>query len=197
MSQQTHLLAGFVFFILLLTLGGCANNKNSANKNNSANISVSNSLQQLFEQSLLHLEQQQYDEAIVLLEKFIAKEKRIAAPYVNLGIAYSRIGENKKAKRRLLKALRLDIGNTAANNELGLLSRKSGSFGSARAFYQNALKKQPDYLPARKNLGILCEIYLQDLPCALEQYQTYLQYAPDEKVITNWVLELKQRMQTQ
>ncbi len=196
MTLRTRFLVSFFFIMLLLTTGGCATSNHLANKNNSANISVSNKLQQIFKQSLLHLQQQQYDEAIVLLERFITKEKRIAAPYVNLGMAYSRAGEDKKAKRRLLKALRLDIGNTSANNELGLLSRKSGSFGSARAFYQNALKKHPDYLPARKNLGILCEIYLQDLPCALEHYQTYLQYSPDEKIIATWVLELKQRMQT-
>jgi len=78
---------------------------------------------------------------------------------------------------------------------LGLLYRKTGRFNAARTVYQNALIKNPDYLPVRKNLGILCELYLHDLECALEQYQAYLEYAPDEETIARWTAELKQRTQ--
>lgn len=196
-THSTRALTRFVFIMLLLTLGGCANNKHSAKKNSPEIITVNNNLQQMFKQSLVHLKQKQYHEAIALLEGFISKEKRMTAAYVNLGIAYSRTGNNKLAKRNLISALRLDVGQAAANNELGLLYRKTGRFGAARASYQNALTRHPDYLPARKNLAILCEIYIHDLPCALEHYQTYLQYDPDDKIIADWVLELEQRIQTQ
>jgi len=72
---------------------------------------------------------------------------------------------------------------------------ESGQFTEAEEAYQNALLRHPDYLPARKNLGILCELYLHDLTCALKQYQTYLEYAPEEQTIARWAMELKQRIQ--
>lgn len=194
-TLRTDTIAYFIFIALLLTLGACTN-ISPEKKYKPENITVTNNLKQIFQQSLVHLKQQQYDEAITLLETFTAKEKRIAAPFVNLGMAYSRSGKTRQAEQTFITALRLDIGHAVANNELGLLYRKTGRFGAARASYQNAITQHPDYLPARKNMGILCEIYLHDLPCALEHYQAYLQYKPDEKIIANWVLELKQRMQT-
>ena len=142
---------------------------------------------------LIYLEQQEYDEGITLLETLTEKEQRLAAPFVNLGIAYSRTGRTRLAEHNFSKALRLDAGHAVANNELGLLYRKTGRFNAARAAYQNALVKHPDYLPVRKNLGILCELYLHDLECALEQYSTYLEYAPGEETVARWALELEQR----
>ena len=149
----------------------------------------------MFTQALTYLQQQEYPQGIALLETLVAREKRLAAPYVNLGIAYSRTGKNKMAELNFNKALKLDVGHAVANNELGLLYRKTGRFRAARTVYQNALIQHPDYLPVRKNLGILCELYLRDFACAMEQYQAYLQYAPEEETVARWAAELKQRTQ--
>ena len=124
-------------------------------------VTVDDSIRLMFTRALTHLQQQEYDEGIDLLETLTAKENRLAAPFVNLGIAYSRTGNNKKAEYNFSRALKLDAGHAVANNELGLLYRKTGRFGAARSAYQNALVDHPDYLPVRKNLGILCELYLQ------------------------------------
>ena len=157
------------------------------------NVVVDESVQRMFTQALAHLEQQEYDEGIALLETLTEKEQRLAAPYVNLGIAYSRTGQTKLAEHNFSRALRLDAGHAVANNELGLLYRKTGRFNAARSAYQNALVKNPDYLPVRKNLGILCELYLHDLECALEHYRAYLEYAPEAEMVARWALELEQR----
>jgi len=185
----------FVLLVSLLSLSACANN--AGKERPPEKIAVSKNMQQMFTQSVAHLQQQQYDEGIALLEKFIDNEKRIAAPYVNLGIAYSRTNKTRQAEMNFIAALRLDIGHAVANNELGLLYRKSGRFGAARISYQNALAKHPDYLPARKNMGILCEIYLHDLACAHKHYLAYLQYKPDDQIIADWALELEQRIKQQ
>ena len=158
-------------------------------------IVVDDSIKLMFTRALTHLQQREYDEGIELLETLTARENRLAAPFVNLGIAYSRSGNTKKAEYNFSRALKLDAGHAVANNELGLLYRKTGRFNAARSAYTNALVEHPDYLPVRKNLGILCELYLHDLGCALEQYQAYLEYAPEEKTVTRWALELQQRSQ--
>lgn len=158
-------------------------------------VVADDSVEQMFTEALSHLQQQEYQQGIELLETLTAKENRLAAPFVNLGIAYSRTGNTKKAEYSFSRALRLDAGHAVANNELGLLYRKTGRFKAAKSAYMNALVEHPDYLPARKNLGILCELYLHDMECALEQYQAYLEYAPEEKTVARWALELKQRTQ--
>lgn len=196
---QLRLMSAYALIFLLFMLSSCAGNSiwtSSTNTSGQQDIVVDDSVKIMFTQALTHLQQQEYEEAIALLETLIAKEQRLAAPFVNLGIAYSRAGEAKKAEQNFIAALRLDVGHAVANNELGLLYRKTGRLGAARVAYENALAQHPDYLPARKNLGILCEIYLHDLACALEQYQAYLEHNPDEETISRWALELKQRIQT-
>ncbi len=81
-----------------------------------------------------------------------------------------------------------------ANNELGLLYRKSGKFNAARTAYENAIKDHPEYLPARRNLGVLCDLYLHDYECALRQFVEYLDLKPDDKTVAIWVADVKQRL---
>jgi Flp pilus assembly protein TadD len=147
-----------------------------------------------FSQALALLKANDYEAAITKLQRVVEKEKRFAAPYVNLGMAYSRKGDYIHAEEVLNKALELQPGQVEANNELGMLYRKTGRFNEARSAYERALNEQPAYLPARRNLGILCEIYLGDLNCALEQYQHYLEVVPDDKNVNIWLTELKRRM---
>lgn len=182
-----------VALTLMLTLSACSQDNIKQDTEAVPAVVVNDSVNLMFTQALTHLEQQEYDEGIALLETLTAKERRLAAPYVNLGIAYSRTGKTKLAEHNFSKALRLDVGHAVANNELGLLYRKTGRFNAARTVYQNALIKHPDYLPVRKNLGILCELYLHDYECALEQYQAYIEYAPEEETVARWAAELKQR----
>ena len=78
--------------------------------------------------------------------------------------------------------------------ELGLVYRKTGRYKEARTLYESLLSMYPDYLPAHKNLGVLCDIYIQDLRCALDQYQAYLDGMPDDEKVKIWVADVKSRM---
>lgn len=147
-----------------------------------------------FERAVDLLQSKKYDKAIKILESVIQREKRAPAPYVNLGMAYVLKGDNKQAEDYFHQALKLELGHPEANNELGQLYRRTGRFREARKAYRNALADNPDYLPAIRNLGILCEIYMQDLKCALEQFEEYLKYSPNDEKVKIWVTDLKQRL---
>lgn len=197
LHSQLHLITCCAMIGLLLISSSCTT-KNTQNNpalvDNPQSILVDQAVLTLFRQALEHLLQQEHNEAIILLESLTSTEKRFPAPYVNLAIAYSRTGQIRQAEQNFIMALRLDVGHAVANNELGLLYRESGRFAAARTAYQNALVQHPDYLPARRNLGILCELYIHDLECALEQYKVYLEYEPEDKTIEQWMLELTQRI---
>jgi len=157
-------------------------------------IEVDSDVQDDFDKALTLLKDSEYDQAIVLLEKVIEQEKRLTAPYINLGIAYARKDELKNAENALTKAIELESTHPIANNELGLVFRKTGRFNEAKTAYGRALSAHPNYLPAIRNLGILCEIYMRDLECALVKFEEYKKYRPDDKTIDIWVSDLKRRL---
>jgi len=147
-----------------------------------------------FKNAIALMREEKYEQAVPVLKAVIEREKRLPAPYVNIAIAYNKLGDVKAAEENLISALKLDIGHPVANNELGLLYRKKGKFKAARTAYENAIKEHPEYLPAIKNLGVLCDLYMHDFECALQQFEDYLELQPDDKTVAIWVADVKRRL---
>ena len=158
------------------------------------NVDVDSDVEADFNQAVILMNEDKYAQAVELLNTVVQREQRLPAPFVNLAIAQNKLGDKKAAEKNLIKALKLDIGHPVANNELGLLYRKTGKFNAARTAYQNAIKEHPDYLPAKRNLGVLCDLYLHDYDCALEQFEDYLELVPDDKEVVIWVADVKRRI---
>lgn len=159
-----------------------------------ANISIDADVQADFDTAVVFLKEKKYYEAITLLEKVTKRADRHTAPLINLGLAYVAIGDFKKAEERLKAALALNPRHLVANSEVGLLYRKIGRFQEAKSAYETALHASSQYQPARKNLGILCDVYLGDLKCALEHFNQYLAYSPDDEQVRIWVADLHNRL---
>ena len=187
-------MACMMMLCILALFSGCATQPGATSRYKSEDIDVSSEVQKEFDQALGLLQQKQYDAAISVLNSVIEKEKRLTAPYINLAMAYRHKGEDKLAEENLLKALEIDKTQPVANNELGILYRKQGRFADAKQVYITALSEYPDYLPVIKNLGILCDIYMRDPQCALEQFEKYQKQVPDDKTIEIWIADLKARM---
>lgn len=163
-------------------------------KKQTSYIDVDSDVELDFKNAISLMQQEKYSLAISILKSVLEREKRLPAPYVNIAIAYNKIGDTKAAEENLISALKLDIGHPVANNELGLLYRKSGRFNAARTAYENAIKEHPEYLPAIRNLGVLCDLYMHDFNCALEQFEDYLELKPDDKTVAIWVADVKRRL---
>jgi len=179
---------------LLVAFSGCATQPGATSGAKGQDVEVSSDVQTTFDQALQLLQEEQYETAITLLNSVIEQEKRLTAPYINLAMAYRQTGNEKLAEENLLKALAIDQTQPVANNELGIIYRKQGRFTDAKKVYINALSEYPDYLPAIKNLGILCDIYMRDPQCALEQFEKYQQFAPEDKTVKVWIADLKTRI---
>jgi tetratricopeptide (TPR) repeat protein len=147
-----------------------------------------------FDLAVTMLEEGDYDRAIALLEKVIGKSPGVTAPYINLAIAYRRTGRLEQAEENLKRALELIPEHPVACNEYGLLLRETGRFAEARTMYETAVGRFPDYYPAQRNLGILCDLYLGDPACALEHYELYSEVRPDDGQVQLWVADLRARL---
>lgn len=198
MKGILHKLLISVLYVLLYSCAGGVDIKQEPDigsvKKTSTYVNVDADVENDFRSAIALMQNENYDQAVAVLTSVIQREKRLPAPYVNIAIAYSNLGNTKAAEENLISALKLDIGHPVANNELGLLYRKSGKFNAARTAYQNAIKDNPEYLPAIRNLGVLCDLYLHDFQCALEQFEDYLELRPDDKSAEIWVADVKRRL---
>ncbi|MDZ7750039.1 MAG: tetratricopeptide repeat protein [Halofilum sp. (in: g-proteobacteria)] len=123
------------------------------------------------------------------------RDDTLAGPYVNIGIAYRAVGEPDKARTALRAALERDPENGPAYNQLGLLHRQAGRFEEARDTYTDGIDEVPDYARLYRNLGILCDIYLQDPPCALENFRAYqARTDDDDETIKRWIADVERRV---
>ena len=147
-----------------------------------------------FAKAIALLDGQHYTEAIALLNAVIEKSPGVTAPYINLAIAYQQVDKPELAEEHLNTALSLVPGHPVASNQYGLLYRRSGRFVEARAVYETALTHFPDYYPVHRNLGILCDLYLNDPVCALAHYEIYSRAKPEDRQIKLWIADLRTRL---
>lgn len=146
-----------------------------------------------FERALVLLEQEQYQQAIDVLERVVQKAPRATAAHIDLGIAYGRIDDLERAEESIKSALEINPHHPVAHNELGMVYRRTGRFQAARHSYESALAEHPEFHYARLNLAILCDVYLADLGCALENYELYSQAVPDDEEAAIWIADVRNR----
>lgn len=149
-----------------------------------------------FQRAVAMLNEGHYDQAVDLLGKVIQQSPGVTAPYIDLAIAYRHLDNLEQAEANLKTALDLVPGHPAACNEYGLLYRKTGRFAEARAMYEKALAGFPEYYPVHRNLGILCDLYLNDLECALEHYEIYARARPEDEQVQLWIADLRNRLKS-
>jgi tetratricopeptide (TPR) repeat protein len=135
----------------------------------------------------------EYERTIKLLNKVIAQTPGNPVPYINLAIVYKKMQNWTLAEENLKLALQIDSDNPVANNELALVYRKTGRFTQAREVYEAILAKYPNFLIARKNLGVLCDLYMRDYSCAVKNYVIYSDARPDDAPVKIWIADLKGR----
>ena len=65
--------------------------------------------------------------------------------------------------------------------------RQLGRFREARQNYEAALAIFPSYHYARRNLAVLCDLYLNDLDCAVDNYESYMTTVDNDEEAEMWL----------
>jgi tetratricopeptide (TPR) repeat protein len=157
-------------------------------------VQIRNDVRASYESALGMLRQERYQEGISMLRGVVEAAPDATAPYIDLAIAYERIGDLERAEESLDTAALLSPNNPVIYNELGIVYRKTGRFADARASYEQALAVFGDFHYARRNLAVLCDLYLADLGCALENYRAYLDSVGSDSEVEIWVADIENRL---
>ena len=132
-------------------------------------------------------------EGISLLETVAAATPDLSAPRISLAIAHHRLGDLDMAEQHLTQALSINPDHPIALNELGIVYRKTARFAKARQQYEAALAVYPGYHYARRNLAVLCDLYLDDLECALSNYEAYMATVRSDDEAAMWLKDVRYR----
>jgi len=160
----------------------------------SENARISSNVRTNYKDALILLEQGRHEQGVALLENVADAAPQLSAPRIDLGIAYHRAGDLEAAEINLLLALESNPDHPIAHNELGIVYRKSGRFAEAKESYEAALAIYPGYHYARRNLAVLCDLYLADLNCALRNYEAYMTTVPGDDEASMWIADIRYRI---
>jgi cellulose synthase operon protein C len=84
--------------------------------------------------------------------------------------------------------------DAVGHNQLGIALRHKGQFDEAKVAYEQAIALAPNYATPVLNLAVLLDLYLQQPPQALTQYERYRALVPaQDAVVDKWIAELKSR----
>lgn len=136
-----------------------------------------------------------YQQAVGIWTLMTETYPKLAGPYVNLGIANWRLGNNTEAENAFKFAIETNRYNMDAYAQLGILYREQGKFIDAEQTYLQALQVWPHHLDSIINLGVLYDLYMGRLSDALPYYRLSQRVAPEpSKQMKGWIVDLERRI---
>jgi arylsulfatase A-like enzyme/Tfp pilus assembly protein PilF len=130
-------------------------------------------------QSNFLLEDQRLEEAVVLLQKVIAKEPNLWVAYAKLGMAESNLGKIPEAVKAKRKAVELNPESVNLHYELGEALMRAQDFEAAVPEFEFVLTKMPKSLKTHIFLGI-ADSRTNRLPQAIKECEAVLAVLPEQ-----------------
>ena len=150
-----------------------------------------------YERALAALKNDAAEQALPLLTRLSLDAPDKPRLFTNLGLAHFRLQQAELAEQAFQQAIARNPDDAVAHNHLGILQRRQGRFDDALLEYQRAIEIDSKYARAYLNLGILFDLYLQDLEKALQQYRRYLDLTSEENAqVAGWIVDIERRLKS-
>jgi tetratricopeptide (TPR) repeat protein len=132
-------------------------------------------------------------QAILEMQVLTQSYPDLSGPYANLGVLHRNANQLAESEAALAKATERAPWDAQTWTEYGLTLRQAGKFTEARTAYEAAIKANPSYAPAHRNLGVLLDLFLDDPLTAQAELETYKQLTGEDKPVSGWLAELRSR----
>ncbi|MEO5700271.1 MAG: glycosyltransferase [Casimicrobiaceae bacterium] len=123
-------------------------------------------------------------QAAILLEQAIAALPELHAAYHAAALAAVAAGKGERARAIWLALLQRDGDDPIARYQIGLTLHDAGALGEAAHWYDEQVRRRPDFLPAWYNLG-LAALALRDAPRAWAAFEVVT--AGDPRHRKGWI----------
>jgi tetratricopeptide (TPR) repeat protein len=147
-----------------------------------------------FDRAVQYMRAGNATEAELGFKQLALQYPQFAAPLIDVALLQRKQGQLEQAEATLKSAVAHESGNPIAWTELGVTQRMRGEFKDAAASYEKATATDPNYAPAWRNLGVLADLYLGDPQRALAAFEKYQALTHEEKPVSGWIAELRQRL---
>ncbi|MFK5914057.1 MAG: tetratricopeptide repeat protein [Woeseiaceae bacterium] len=183
-------------FILLVVvfISACQISQTKPDTKKAAHNELNSETRQKYSYALQLMGAGNNDAAIKMLNDVSKLNDILSGPYANRGLIYLKLNNKDKAQQQFEYAIDRNEKNVTALNQLGILFREKKNFKQARINYEAALDIDKNHANAHLNLGVLCDIYLQDKPCALEHFKAYQALSGEDETVSNWIIDLKEQL---
>ena len=188
--------------LLVFTLGlvGCATNKPAISdaglvdeNGNVIAVPLPDGFEDNYRKGLSLLEDGETDEAVEHWEKMSQSDPEYSGVWTNYGLALFQQGKVEEALVSYENAQAVDPAYCPVNGLKGIALRDLGRFDEAQNSYESGIECAPKDARNYYNLGILHDLYRNDLVAALGNYRKARRLMPDEDVLNIWVVDLARR----
>lgn len=147
-----------------------------------------------YRKALSHMASGEYNEAQKILGKLYSHFSNHAEIASNYALASFEVGDTERTSQLLEAAQSQNKETAELANLAGLVAKKEGEFNKAVAAFERAIQHKRDYALAYYNMALIYDIYFQELPPAIKNYKSYLEYSTDTEANTEvqaWVDQLE------
>lgn len=188
--------------LLVFTLGlvGCATHKPAISdtglvdeNGNVIVVPLPDGFEENYRKGLSLLEDGETDKAVEHWEKMSQSDPGYSGVWTNYGLA---LFQQRKVEEALISyenAQAVDPAYCPVNGLKGIALRDLGRFDEAQNIYEAGIECAPKDARNYYNLGILHDLYRNDLVAALGNYRKARRLMPDEDVLNIWVVDLARR----
>lgn len=155
---------------------------------------IPEALTQAYNQGLLLLEKEQYQEAQAQWQDTAEQWPNYPGIWSNLALSQWHLEQYQAGLDSNKKALELNADFCPANKVQALLEKEIGEFETAIQYYERAGKCAPEDADIPYNIGIIYDLYIKDLKQALTYYNQAQEMLNEEnETLAMWIADLQNR----